>query len=260
MTKTQEYLGLTITDNGHGRAFVKRVKSDQEVVETNIRPGDHIASINGESTVGLRHYEVAKAIREIPQGSNFAMRLVEPRYCDEYLKADTGGEIVDSIETYLKNARNGNTSPVLEFRSTSSGNDSMRTIKANDSLRLSNSDSLNSSLPMEKLLSKRVLDRDGFRTTWNDKSVKRVQESDAHQERVDFERDEYTIVIEKLNDILESFLGINDYLLAIQIYRLARESKDSYPMFLESLQKSDLRVFDFDEDMKSYLWNCAINR
>jgi len=40
--------------------------------------GDHVEKINGKSTVGCRHFEVAKALREIPVGTTFSLRLVEP--------------------------------------------------------------------------------------------------------------------------------------------------------------------------------------
>ena len=40
--------------------------------------GDHIEKIDGESLVGCRHYEVAKMLKEIPKGTTFCMRLVEP--------------------------------------------------------------------------------------------------------------------------------------------------------------------------------------
>ena len=41
--------------------------------------GDHIEKIDGESLVGCRHYEVAKMLKEIPKGSTFTIRLVEPQ-------------------------------------------------------------------------------------------------------------------------------------------------------------------------------------
>lgn len=40
--------------------------------------GDHIEKLNGEEMVGKRHFEVAKLLKEIPKGSTFTIRLVEP--------------------------------------------------------------------------------------------------------------------------------------------------------------------------------------
>jgi hypothetical protein len=40
--------------------------------------GDHIEKINSECVVGKSHYEVAKLLKEIPKGSVFTLKLVEP--------------------------------------------------------------------------------------------------------------------------------------------------------------------------------------
>lgn len=40
--------------------------------------GDHIEKIDGLSLVGKRHFEVAKMLKEIPKGTTFVMRVVEP--------------------------------------------------------------------------------------------------------------------------------------------------------------------------------------
>jgi len=40
--------------------------------------GDHVEKINDISVVGSRHFDVAKALKEIPVGSRFSLRLVEP--------------------------------------------------------------------------------------------------------------------------------------------------------------------------------------
>lgn len=73
-------LGLTISDNGAGYAFIKRVK-DGSIISRNeyIEVGDHIEKIDGESLVGCRHYEVAKMLKEIPKGSTFTIRLIAPQ-------------------------------------------------------------------------------------------------------------------------------------------------------------------------------------
>jgi hypothetical protein len=40
--------------------------------------GDHLEKINDRSLVGCRHFEVAKMLKDIPRGTNFVLRLVEP--------------------------------------------------------------------------------------------------------------------------------------------------------------------------------------
>jgi len=78
--KTEPSLGLTITDNGAGCAFVKRIKEQSTIWQMKeINIGDQIESINGKSMVGSRHYEVAKMLKEMPVSSRFTMRLVEPK-------------------------------------------------------------------------------------------------------------------------------------------------------------------------------------
>ena len=78
--KSEPALGLTITDNGAGYAFIKRIKEASIVdkLSDQIRVGDHIEKINDNNLVGSRHFEVAKMLKEIPVGSSFTIKLVEP--------------------------------------------------------------------------------------------------------------------------------------------------------------------------------------
>lgn len=79
ISKNEEALGLTITDNGAGYAFIKRIKEGSIIDKIKgIFPGDLIEKINNTSLIGCRHFEVAKMLKEIPKGSTFTMRLVEP--------------------------------------------------------------------------------------------------------------------------------------------------------------------------------------
>lgn len=216
--KSSEFLGLTITDNSIGRSFVKRIKSEDKHIEENIRPGDHIAAINAESTIGLRHYEVAKSIRLLPQNTNFTMSLIEPKYDEKYLKADMEMRRSDNAHTISSNR--------LE-------------LSGAINLAALTDDLINSSLPMDRLLSKSTqkINGRGFNSPNNE--------------------DGYKATIDKINTSLESFLGISDNLLAIKIYRLARENKDSFKAFSGAIRESDLEVFNFDDEMKDYLWKCA---
>ena len=77
--KDGDALGLTITDNGAGFAFIKRIKEGSIASKIDgIFVGDHIEKINGISTVGRRHFEVARMLKELPRDTPFLLRVVEP--------------------------------------------------------------------------------------------------------------------------------------------------------------------------------------
>ena len=79
VTKSEDALGLTITDNGAGYAFIKRIKENSIMDKCPlVNVGDHIEKIDGKSLVGCRHFEVAKMLKEIQKGSTFTIRVVEP--------------------------------------------------------------------------------------------------------------------------------------------------------------------------------------
>lgn len=79
VTKSEDALGLTITDNGAGYAFIKRIKENSIMDKCPlVNVGDHIEKIDGNSLVGCRHFEVAKMLKEIQKGSTFTIRVVEP--------------------------------------------------------------------------------------------------------------------------------------------------------------------------------------
>ena len=77
--KSEDALGLTITDNGAGYAFVKRIKADSVASKfSDLMVGDHIAVIDDVSVVGCRHYEVAKILKQKEKGNTIKMSLFEP--------------------------------------------------------------------------------------------------------------------------------------------------------------------------------------
>jgi len=79
VTKSEEALGLTITDNGTGFAFIKRIKEDSIIDQMkSIQVGDHIEKIDDKLLVGWRHVDVAKYLKGIPLGKTFKISLVEP--------------------------------------------------------------------------------------------------------------------------------------------------------------------------------------
>ena len=77
--KTNPALGLTITDNGAGCAFIKRIKEGSIAASSpHICAGDHIEYINDRNLVGTRHFDVARMLRELPLGEPLTLTLVEP--------------------------------------------------------------------------------------------------------------------------------------------------------------------------------------
>lgn len=79
ISKQEASIGLTITDNGAGIAFVKRIKEGSVAAETkSISVGDMIVSIDERKLIGTKHFEVAKILKEIPQFSTFTIELIEP--------------------------------------------------------------------------------------------------------------------------------------------------------------------------------------
>lgn len=79
MTKTGDALGITITDNGAGYCFVKKIKpgSTSALASPAISIGDHIEKVNGVSMVGMTHCNVARVLRNISVGESFVIRLIE---------------------------------------------------------------------------------------------------------------------------------------------------------------------------------------
>ncbi|XP_078387485.1 PDZ domain-containing protein GIPC1-like [Cetorhinus maximus] len=99
--KSEDALGLTITDNGAGYAFIKRIKEGSLIDRMQvIKVGDLIESINGQSVIGYRHFEVAKLLKGLVKGQLFTLRLVEPLKAFDMIgqrsrggKSATGGQL-----------------------------------------------------------------------------------------------------------------------------------------------------------------------
>ncbi|KPI97844.1 PDZ domain-containing protein GIPC1 [Papilio xuthus] len=189
IVKTEDALGLTITDNGAGYAFIKRIKEGSIVSRIpHIEVGDHIEKLDGENMIGKRHYEVAKLLKEIPKGTTFTIRLVEP------LKSGFG-----SIGPKTSGARAGRKSNY------GSGKETLR-FKANGPATIEN----------------------------------------EHDERSQ-------AGIDKINGLLESFMGINDTELATQMWDIA-EGKTNSMQLAEAIDNSDLQEFGFTDEFIIELW------
>lgn len=186
VTKSEDALGLTITDNGAGYAFIKRIK-EGSVMDRNeyIKVGDHIERIDDTSLVGWRHFEVAKFLKEIPKGTTFTIRLVEP------LKPDF------------------DIAPRKGFKSTAKQNVGCgkKTIRFNSS---------------------------GPAT---------IEVADDHVQ----------IAVDQINDLMESFLGINDTELANQIWDIGQTQTNTID-FCNELNNSPLSAFGFSDDFLFDLW------
>ncbi|XP_072506030.1 PDZ domain-containing protein GIPC2 [Notamacropus eugenii] len=91
--KSEDALGLTITDNGAGYAFIKKIKygSLMDSVK-NVCVGDHIEEINGQNIVGWRHFDVAKMLRELQKDQTFSLKLIEPKKAFEIQPRSGGGK------------------------------------------------------------------------------------------------------------------------------------------------------------------------
>ncbi|XP_071438029.1 LOW QUALITY PROTEIN: PDZ domain-containing protein GIPC1-like [Pithys albifrons albifrons] len=90
--KSEEALGLTITDNGAGYAFIKRIREGSVIARVPlIGVGDVIEAIDGRSLVGARHFEVAKLLQELPRGHRFTLQLTEPRRAFDMIGPRSGG-------------------------------------------------------------------------------------------------------------------------------------------------------------------------
>ncbi|CAH2107262.1 unnamed protein product [Euphydryas editha] len=189
IVKTEDALGLTITDNGAGYAFIKRIKEGSIISRIpHIEVGDHIERLNEENMVGKRHYEVAKLLKEIPKGTTFTIRLVEP------LKSGFG-----SIGPKSGSARSS------KKQNYGSGKETLR-FKANGPATIEN------------------------------------------------EHDEISKAgIDKINALLESFMGINDTELATQMWDLANGKTNSMQL-AEAIDNSDLQEFGFTDEFIIELW------
>lgn len=177
--KSEDALGLTITDNGAGFAFIKRIKEGSIIDRiAGIKVGDHIEKINDVSMVGCRHFEVAKTLKEVEKGSMFSLRIVEPLQSgfSEIGGRSGGGNNKKGIGSGKKTLRLRSTGPA--------------TVEAEDE----------------------VMDA----------------------------------AIEKINQLLEDLMGINDTELAQSIFEKGANI-DNPSEFATAMDNSDLEVFGFSD-------------
>lgn len=194
IVKTQDALGLTITDNGAGYAFIKRIKEDSIIDRIeHICVGDHIEKLNGLNMVGKRHYEVARMLKDIGTGETFTLRLVEP------IRSGFSGIGPRS------QSRASSSSAGSGGRNYGSGKETLR-----------------------------------FKANGNAQIEPKFDEATAAG-------------VEAINNLLESFMGINDTELASQIWELGEKKSNSMD-FAEAIDNSDLESFGFTDDFIIELW------
>ncbi|XP_071953333.1 PDZ domain-containing protein GIPC3-like [Antedon mediterranea] len=187
--KTEQALGLTITDNGAGYAFIKRIKEHSVMdKDDRIHVGDHIESINGKTMVGLRHFEVAQALKSLPVNQRFTLVItqplkaftqIQPRSAAKPPTAPTDGKVKTGKET-------------LRLRSTGQAR-----VEA---------------IPLE----------------WETRAVKRI------------------------DDLLESFMGIRDEELAGTMVDLGKDKKS--PIEFQTALNQQLGDFEFPDDIIFDIW------
>ncbi|EDW02283.1 PDZ domain-containing protein GIPC3 [Drosophila grimshawi] len=198
IVKTQDALGLTITDNGAGYAFIKRIKDDSIIDRIeHISVGDHIEKLNGVNMVGKRHYEVARMLKDIATGDTFTLRLVEP----------------------VRSGFQG-IGPRSQSRASSSGGG--------------------------------IGGANGGRNYGSGKETLRFKANGNAQIEAKFD-EATTAGVEAINNLLESFMGINDTELASQIWDLGNNKSNSMD-FAEAIDSSDLESFGFTDDFIIELW------
>uniref|UniRef100_F1L231 PDZ domain-containing protein GIPC3 n=1 Tax=Ascaris suum TaxID=6253 RepID=F1L231_ASCSU len=108
LTKTEIALGLTVSDNGAGKSFVKRVRPNSICFKSHpaVQIGDYIEQIDNESMKGKRHFDVAHALRQISVGQTFTLRLVEPmKSAFDFVNGNTQRLFKHSIDDGMKTLR-----------------------------------------------------------------------------------------------------------------------------------------------------------
>ncbi|XP_007567460.1 PDZ domain-containing protein GIPC2 isoform X2 [Poecilia formosa] len=185
--KSEDALGLTITDNGAGYAFIKRIREGSVADEVKvICVGDHIECINGRNIVGTRHYEVARMLKDLPKNTTFTIKLIEP------MKA------FEMLEPRSKGSKPGNDNKIGTGRSTL------------------------------RLRSKGPATVEDEPTEFDEKAIKKV------------------------DDLLESYMGIRDTELAATMVEVGRDKKnpDEFAMALDE----SLGDFAFPDEFVFDVW------
>jgi hypothetical protein len=173
-------LGLTISDNGAGFAFIKKIRDDSIMSRAaGVTVGARLSAINGTDLTGTRHFEVARMLKEIPIGSEFSIDLADPKLAFD---------------------------AALKERPTGGGSGDVAAGAGKKTLRMK---------------------KDGT----------------AVVEEID---DAVAVMVKKVDDMLERFVGIRDEELAQTVYDLAKGA-DEADVFAGALDEK-LADFEFPDD------------
>lgn len=109
---------MTITDNGAGYAFIKRIK-EGSIIDgvAQICVGDHIKAINDKTVVGIRHYDVARMLRDFPVGQEITFELEEPVRGFEGIGPRTANRASTAIDSPAASNAVGSGKATLRLRS-----------------------------------------------------------------------------------------------------------------------------------------------
>ncbi|RCN42574.1 PDZ/DHR/GLGF domain protein [Ancylostoma caninum] len=209
ITKSEGVFGLTVSDNGRCRSFIKRIKENS--IASRARPaldiGQLIEKIDGINVTGMRHYEVVRILRSMPIGKTFTMRVVSPK--------QSGFQLIAPRNSLASKKLLNNGQQTLRF-------------KANGGV----------------VIEEGALDR---------------------------------VMIGRLNEVLDSYLGVQDDQMAQALWDLALKCETLPEMnkavrevkFLKSLYKcnpckcisrqsfclqSELSIFDFPDELVFDMW------
>ncbi|XP_021953350.1 PDZ domain-containing protein GIPC1-like [Folsomia candida] len=71
-----QLLGITVTDNGDGVAFVKKIKEESPLM-LKVFVGDHIQEIDGVSMLGMGHAKVVEVLVKLARGKH-TLTIIKP--------------------------------------------------------------------------------------------------------------------------------------------------------------------------------------
>ncbi|VDM54156.1 unnamed protein product [Angiostrongylus costaricensis] len=173
LTKTEGLFGLTVSDNGRCRSFIKRLKENSIVcgfprAQPALAVGQLIECIDGVNVTGMRHFEVVRILRNMPIGKTFILRVVSPKQ-----SASRKKNVNEGMQT-------------LRFKASGGG----------------------------------AVDKE---------------------------------MISRLNEILDSYLGVQDDGMARALWELAL-SCETLPDMSKAVKESELSVFDFPEELVFDMW------
>ncbi|EYC03963.1 hypothetical protein Y032_0090g2336 [Ancylostoma ceylanicum] len=185
ITKSEGIFGLTVSDNGRCRSFIKRIKDDS--IASRARPaldiGQLIEKIDGINVTGMRHYEVVRILRAMPIGKTFTMRVVSPK--------QSGFQLIAPRNSLASKKLLNNGQQTLRF-------------KANGGV----------------VIEEGALDR---------------------------------VMIGRLNEVLDSYLGVQDDQMAQALWDLALKC-ETLPEMNKAVRESELSIFDFPDELVFDMW------